>query len=103
MPDAGASEDKGRMTMLNTVAIRRKQREEDRQLWRNTQRQIDELTVTVVRFGTRVDQLSETIEQLAQESRESDRRLGERIDALISAIGAMAIDYDRRLKAVVAE
>jgi septal ring factor EnvC (AmiA/AmiB activator) len=76
------------------AAQRRKDREEDRQLWRDTQRQINELTLkiadtndSVARLADRVDGLGEKIDRLAQESREADRRLGERIDALVSAIG----------------
>jgi len=44
---------------------RRKDREEHRQLWRDTQRQLNELTVRVV--------------QLGDELREADRRLEQRI------------------------
>jgi hypothetical protein len=84
------------------VEERRKDREEYRQLWRDTQRQIDDV-------GRKIDRLAEEsraadqrleekinllaketrdqIDRLALESREADRRLGERIDALVSAIG----------------
>jgi hypothetical protein len=51
----------------------RKNHEEDRQLWRNTQRQIDAL--------------GEKIERFAEESHAADKRLEERIESLVSAIG----------------
>jgi hypothetical protein len=77
----------------------RKDREENRQLWRATQRQISELADGMREADRR---LGERIEQLAEESREADRRLGEadkrlgervdilvgRVDSLVSAIGA---------------
>ncbi len=56
---------------------RRKDREENRQLWRDTQRQINELGMRIIQLG---DELGQRIEQLAEESRAADRRLGERID-----------------------
>jgi hypothetical protein len=73
------------------VEERRKDREEYRQLWRNTQQQIDELTVKIDRFAEESraadKRLEDKIERLAEESRAADRRLGERIEALVSAIG----------------
>jgi hypothetical protein len=79
------------------VEERRKDREDYRQLWRDTQRQISDLTLKVAdtndaisRLGDEsraADQrLEEKIDRLAEEGREQDRRPGERIDALVSAI-----------------
>jgi hypothetical protein len=51
----------------------RKEREESRQLWRDTQRQIGQLTAQIA--------------ALAQESREADRRLGERIESVDQRLG----------------
>jgi hypothetical protein len=80
----------------------RKNHEEDRQLWRNTQRQIDALGVKIERFAEEsraadkrledkidrlADRLEEKIERLAEESRAADKRLGERIESLVSAVG----------------
>ena len=69
----------------------RRQREEDRQLWRDTQRQLDDLSAQVKQFTAETDdkimRTNETIARLAEESREADRRLGERIGALVSAMG----------------
>ena len=73
---------------------RRKDREEFRQLWRDTQRQINELTLKVADTNDTITRLAEEsreadqrlrerIDSLAAESREQDRRLGERIDALV--------------------
>jgi hypothetical protein len=70
----------------------RKDREENRQLWRATQRQIGELADEM-----RADRrLGDRIEQLAEESCAADKRLGERIDqlagrvdSLVSAIGSL--------------
>ena len=84
------------------VEERRKDREEFRQLWRDTQRHIDEvavnlgkLTVQVVemddRLGTRIadvsNRLGERIEALAEESRAADKRLEQRIESMVSGIG----------------
>jgi hypothetical protein len=77
---------------------RRKDREEYRQLWRDNQRQINDLTLKIADTADSVTRLGEKLDFLAHESRESDRRLGERIDevdrrlgeridALVSAIG----------------
>jgi septal ring factor EnvC (AmiA/AmiB activator) len=68
------------------VEERKKDREEYRQLWRDTQRRIDELTLKIA-------ETNETVSRLAVEAREQDRRLGERIDAL----AAESHDADRRL------
>ena len=74
-----------------TTEERREDREEYRQLWRDTQRQIDDLgrkiadsNAAITRFAAETE---EKINRLAEESREQDRRLGERNDALVSAIG----------------
>ena len=79
---------------------RRKDREENRQIWRETQRQIDELTLKIADTNDTITRLAEEsreedrrlgerLAKLADESREADRRLGERIDALVSAIGKL--------------
>jgi len=76
----------------------RKDREDSRQLGRETQRQIGEvaanLNVLTLRVGDVADRVVEVderlgarIDQLAKESREADARLGERIETLVSAIG----------------
>ena len=94
----------------------RRDHEENRQLWRDTQRQINELAVrmsdltvkvadtngAITRLAEetheRIDrlaeesraadrQLGERIDALAEETRDADRKLGERIEALVSAIG----------------
>ncbi|MGO4882068.1 MAG: hypothetical protein ACLP59_14745 [Bryobacteraceae bacterium] len=77
---------------------RRKDREENRQLWRDTQRQIDGLTRKIADTNDAITRLAEEsrdadrrlgerIDRLADESRAADQRLGERIDALVSAMG----------------
>ena|SRR5947209_11650501 len=76
----------------------RKAREEDRQLLVDTQRQIDKLSRRVADTNATITRLAEEsrdtdrrlgerIDRLAEESREADRQLGERIDALVSATG----------------
>ena len=45
---------------------RRQQREEDRQLWRDTQRQINELSTRTLQLG---DELRVAIDRLAAETR----------------------------------
>jgi hypothetical protein len=73
---------------------RRKDREEYKILWRDTQRQINEMGMKLSEVGTRLVQLSEAdsrlearIEQLAEESRAANQRPEERIGSLVSAIG----------------
>jgi hypothetical protein len=79
-------------------------REENRQIWRDTQRQINELSVRIIevdeRLGRRIEELAEEsraedkrvaerIDQLGEQPRAEDKRLGERIDSLVSAIGTL--------------
>jgi len=79
---------------------RRKDRDENRQLWRDTQRQINELSIKIVQLSEFDERLEQRIEQLAEESRAADERLrqqiesvdkhlGARIDSLVSAIGTL--------------
>ena len=72
----------------------RKDRDENRQLWRDTQRQINELAVRMGELTMRVNDLgmkiadtNDSIARLAEESRAADRQLRERVDSLVSAIG----------------
>ncbi|PWT98493.1 MAG: hypothetical protein C5B51_29185 [Terriglobia bacterium] len=80
----------------------KKDTEENRLLWRDTQRQLHELSTAVTRFveaslardqrlGERIEHFEERIEQYAAESRAADHRLETRIDALVSAIGALTL------------
>jgi hypothetical protein len=77
---------------------RRKDREEYKMLWRESQRQIDELTKKIADTNQAVVRLADEtsagmrelragIDELRQETAAADRRLGERIDALVSAMG----------------
>jgi len=86
---------------------RRKDREEFRALWRDTQRQLNELTIRVAAVTDGVDTLSGRITELAQESRaadqrlaarieETDERLGARIETMISAIGEFIASQTRQ-------
>jgi len=72
---------------------RHKDREENRQLWRDTQRQINELTLKIADTNDAVTRFAEESraadQKLGQRIDEVDRRLGERIDKLVSAIGDM--------------
>jgi hypothetical protein len=87
----------------------RKDREENRQLWRETQRQIDQFVAesraaaaesraSDERLKQRIEELAaegraedqrleKRIDQLAAEARAEDKRLGERIEALVIAMG----------------
>jgi methyl-accepting chemotaxis protein len=81
---------------------RRKDREENRQLWRDTQLQINELavrmndlTLKLANTNDAIARLAEETEskinRLAEESRAADRQLGERIEALVSAMGKFQV------------
>jgi DNA anti-recombination protein RmuC len=69
----------------------KKEREEDRQLWRDTQRQLNELALKISevdeRLGKRLDQLAEESAIRDRESQERDRRLGERINEVDEHLG----------------
>ena len=80
----------------------RKEREENRQLWRDTQRQIENTQRQIDQFAAESrasdERLKRRIEELGEEFRaedkrlreimlEGDRRLQERIDSLVSAMG----------------
>lgn len=65
----------------------RKDREEDRQLWRGTQLQLKELAVRVNDLGMKIAdtndaiaRLAEEVHKNAEESRAADRQLRERIE-----------------------
>ena len=73
---------------------RRRDREEYKSLWRDTQRQLNELTATVSALALKVAdtndaiaRTNDTIDRLALEMRDADARLGARIETMISAIG----------------
>jgi len=66
---------------------RRKDGEEYRQLWRENQRQINELAVRMNDLTLKVADTNETVARLAEESRLGDQHLRERIESLVSAIG----------------
>lgn len=81
----------------------RKDHEEDRALWRDSQRQIDQLTANLGRYaaesreaderlGKRIDEvdrrLAENIEELGKRIEAVNGELGKRIEALASGIGA---------------
>jgi uncharacterized protein YlxW (UPF0749 family) len=72
---------------------RRKDREEFRMLWRETQRQLNELTLKIADTNDAITRMAEEtqkkFDRLAEESRAADQQLRERIDSLVSAIGAL--------------
>jgi chromosome segregation ATPase len=73
---------------------RRKDREEYKALWRDTQRQLNEVSVRLVQLSEADSRLEARIEQLAEESRAANKEmqaankdLQERIAALVSGFG----------------
>ena len=85
---------------------RRRERDEDRALWRDAQRQLNSLTLQIVevdqRLGDRIEQLAEEIRKYAEEarkyaadSRAADAALGERVSALVSSIGEFISKSER--------
>ena len=85
------------------VEERRKDREEYRQLWRDTQNRINELTAKIAEVDER---LARSLEEFARESRAADDRLRQqiesvdkhlrdRIDSLVSAIGTLVTSMTR--------
>jgi len=80
------------------VEERRKDREEYRQLWRDTQRQINDLTLKIADTNDAITRLAEEsraadqrireeMRTAGQEMRAADQQLRERIDSLVSAVG----------------
>jgi flagellar hook-associated protein FlgK len=67
----------------------RKEREENRQLWRDTQRQLNELSARVNDLTLKIADTNDAITRLAEESRAADQQLRERIDSMVSAIGEL--------------
>jgi phage host-nuclease inhibitor protein Gam len=70
---------------------RRRDRDEYKTLWRDTQQQIDRATEATANLARQVDRLAiETrsrIAELAEQTRAADEQLGDRIGSLVSAIG----------------
>lgn len=56
-------------------------------MWRDTQRQINDLTARLNDLTLKVADTNDTVVRLGEESRAADERLGARIDSLVSAIG----------------
>jgi len=82
------------------VEERRKDREEYKALWRDTQKQMEKLSSGMVELQHHVDELAvetrlriqelgDRLEQQAAESRAADERLGNRIEGLASAVGEL--------------
>lgn len=72
----------------------RQEREENRQLWRETQRQIAETNASlaetnaaVARTNAAVARLAEETQRKIEELSDADQRLGQRIESLVLAIG----------------
>ena len=81
---------------VGLVEERRKDREEYRQLWRDTQRQINDLTLKIADTNDAVARLTANLDRLTEETRASDKRardaeqeLRDRIQALVSGIGTL--------------
>ena len=70
----------------------KQEREESRQLWRDTQRQLNELTLKLADLAAETrdgdESLRRAIHDFAQESRAANERLKARIGELVVAIGA---------------
>jgi hypothetical protein len=86
---------------------RRKDRDEYKTLWRDTQRQLSELATGLNTLSSHVDELAvetrirfeelgDRIDLLAAESRAQDKALGERIDQMVSAIGHFIANQPQR-------
>jgi hypothetical protein len=77
-----------------TAAIdeaRCKEREEDRQLWRDTQRQINETNAAIAALATEtraaIAHTNATIERETERAREAEQQLRDRLASMVSAIG----------------
>jgi C4-dicarboxylate-specific signal transduction histidine kinase len=70
-------------------AATRKEYEESRSLWRQTQVQLNENARLIGELTLKIADTNDTLRRYADESRERDRELGERISAMVSAIGEL--------------
>src|SRR5450631_3999979 len=75
---------------------RRKDREEYRQLWRDTQRQINETNAVVAALAFKIADTNDTVARLAEDThaesvraQAAERELRERVSNLVSAIGQL--------------
>ena len=83
---------------------RKRDREEYKALWRDTQRQLNEVSIRLVqlseadsRLEARLDQLADTVTRHAEESHAANKLLDERITALVSGFGEFIAKLDQRL------
>ena len=82
---------------------RRKDREENKALWRDTQRQLNEVSARLVQLSEADEEaraadrrLGERITQLADESRAANKQLEARIETLVSAFGDLIRQLPRQ-------
>jgi hypothetical protein len=79
---------------------RRKDREGFRALWRDTQRQLNELTIRIAEvndgLSARIADLAEETRADDQRSRGRDQRLGDRIQSLVVAMGEYIASQNRK-------
>jgi hypothetical protein len=70
---------------------RRKDREENRRIWRDTQRQLNELALRVeetdARLGRRIEEVDERLSDFITASKAADDDLRKRIEGLVSGLG----------------
>lgn len=81
---------------------RGKDRDEYKALWRDTQRQINDnavqigrISLTIADTNDQVHRLTDRLAELATEARDADKRLGERIEPLVSAMGQNIARQDK--------
>ena len=91
-------------TTATLAEERRKDREEYKSLWRDTQRQLNELTANVNRNTLTIADTNELIHKLGERLDQTNAtvdRLANRIDALVSAIG-QNLSLEHRIAALEA-
>ena len=89
---------------------RRKDRAEYKELWRDTQRQLNEVSVKLLQLSEADEEaraadkrLEDKIAQLAEESRAANKLLEERIGTLVSGFGEFIAKLDARLERIEAK
>ena len=68
---------------------RRKDREDYRQLWRDTQRQITETNRSVANLSLTVANLADQLRDSDERAKAAEQELRERVTTLVSAIGEL--------------
>ena len=78
------------------VEERRKDREEYRQLWRDTQRQINENSAAIAALTLKMADTQDLIRAETERATNAEQQLRDRVDAMVSGIGELISQFRQR-------